>query len=191
MSKRDPSQDLEEVRRLWREWTDVFERFARRRPNRRKITQSEYRKLHEQLLQTCRLNFDQTAPERQPLFHHLETLAKPWVSLSAMEGTKQELLLELLARFEREERKLGGGWWRSFSRRINAPLVAAVVGIVILAAVFLLSGDQAGSRVADRIEGLFLSIWWGFKRLSLLTKFAIVTVIVVVLGIRFVSIPQR
>jgi hypothetical protein len=123
------SVDRRTLRRLWWRWTEVVERYARRRHRRRRVTPQEYGHLHGELLAACRSAARGAEPRRRDLCTSLLELAQPWCTLHALEHGDPEILLDLWLHCQHLQRELGGRPWRSRLRGCVGP--AAVVLLLV------------------------------------------------------------
>ncbi len=134
--------DLASLRRLWWRWTEVVERFARRRHRRRRLTPSEYIQLHAEVLAACRTLANKADPERREFYLALLHLAQPWCSVHSLEHGDPEILLDLWLQCQERQRELGG---RPLRSRLGGCAGPAVVLLLVAGLAF------AGVQTADKV----------------------------------------
>jgi hypothetical protein len=123
------SVDRRTLRRLWWHWTEVVERYARRRHRRQRVTPQEYSHLHTNLLEACRSLSRGANPGRREFYTTLLNLAQPWCTLHSLEHGDPEILLDLWVHCQHLQRELGGRPLRSRLRGWAGP--AAVVLLLV------------------------------------------------------------
>jgi hypothetical protein len=122
----------------WRRWTAIVELFAFERPERKKVEEGSYRKLHAELLAQCHASADWDDNPHRALYQKLEYLARPWLNTETFERGEQEILSDLLQRCRQAEQELTGSKARSsMDRRLVWSLA---VGLGVFAAVWLMAG---------------------------------------------------
>jgi hypothetical protein len=114
------------LRRLWYEWSDVVETYARRGAGRRRLRAADYDRLHTELLAVCRARAAAGGPSRG-LYEHLLQLAQPWLGLATFDLADGEIVADLCLHCRRAGRALGGRPWGSTLRRWAARLPAALL----------------------------------------------------------------
>ena len=164
MQAQGTSVNLTALRRLWGQWTNVVERYARRLPRRGWIDPRSYRLLHQDLLAACRALADQNTNGQAVFFEDLCYLAEPWMTLWVLQQTDREILLDLLHRCRAAHHKMGG---RRFSRLMR-PLFW-IVGLTICAvsagiAVWLIQPQWM--PIADWLDDQWRMMMFGAKRLD-------------------------
>jgi hypothetical protein len=101
---------------------------ARRRGGRYRLDARAYDDLHKELIQTCRALQDTPDEAKRAFYDGLENLARPWLTVNALERSEQEILFDLLRRCRQADRELGAGRGRYVAR------LCAVWGLALAAA---------------------------------------------------------
>ena len=94
--------------RDYREWVKVVQAIALGRDSKYKIDHEMYRRLHRDLLQMCHQQMLRAHHGKAQLYKDLAATISPWVTVTALEESNRENLLEVLKRSERIQRQLRG-----------------------------------------------------------------------------------
>ena len=130
--------------KLWRRWTAVIERFARKKRGRHRLSGPAYDALHQDLLHVCRSLADAADERGRSFYKGLESLAQPWLSPSVLEKADHEVLFDLLERCRQAERELNAR-----PRAYLAPLCAWLTLALAAAVVWFALLDWVGDRGWD------------------------------------------
>ena len=123
-----------ELKKCWRTWTAVVERFALRR-TRHPSDPDEYKSLHTRLIQACRSRIEASDEVERSLYEDLVTLAQPWLTLGSLVQLDRELLFDLLIRCRQAELELHGlpdadqdprDHFRAFLKSASRPMSFAI-----------------------------------------------------------------
>lgn len=165
MSRQAESAELAGLRRRWRQWSAIVRLFAQHRTGRDRVKESEYRALHDALLESCRVQATRGDETRRSFFRQMEDMAKPWLTAHSLARADRAILLDLLARCQKVERALGGArWWlRRTTRVLVLLLVVALAGGLLLAS---WSASQAGLPGLERARGPLHQVWLAVKQSS-------------------------
>lgn len=185
-----PSAEVLELRRLLHRWVRVVGWKTRRRRGQI-IAPEDYRVLHEELLHACDSARKNSSGNTAALIEQIEHLVHPWVSMNALENAHKRIVADLWNQSRLLERELSG--------RKPAPrwvfyailsLVTAAIGAGIVQVVILLSGEQAmGWLNESRNLGYRISLL--IKRASFMDKVAVVTAIVLLVGIHLLRSTRK
>jgi hypothetical protein len=163
--------------RLWHDWTEVVELYARRRARRRWLRPEAYARLHHELLAACRSQAAAGGKSRA-FYEQLLDLAQPWLALGALEMADRDILADLWLRCRAAGMQLGGQPWtwklRPWLARIPAALL---LGAMCGGGAWLYTHYGATALRVLRDEGrpLLLAVRQ-LGNLSLLAVFALVVV---------------
>jgi hypothetical protein len=166
--------------RLWHQWTEVVELYARRRGSRRRLRPEAYARLHHQLLAACRSHAAAGGKSRA-FYERLLDLAQPWLALGALETADCEILADLWLRCRAAGKQLGGQPWtwklRPWLARIPAALLlgAAAGGVAWLLTHY---GATAVRFLRDECRPLLLAA----RQVGNLSLLATIALVVVVAG---------
>jgi len=178
------------MRARWSRWTSIVEAFAHRLPSRRRLDPKEYTALYRELLAECRAAAEGAEPGEPSGLEDLESLVRPWLSLSTLAQVDREILAGLLARCRAVERQLGGRSWplvlRAAARLALPTMVVAVAGSCVLGALI-----YAPAAALQWVRGWSEIVWFTVRRSSDVERLAVVAVLVVVVSIRIVSRTAR
>jgi hypothetical protein len=147
------------IPKLWHRWTAVVEQFARQKRGRHRLSEPVYDALHRDLLRVCRCLADASDERGRSFYQGLESLAQPWLKLSALAKADREVLSDLLERCRQIERELVG---RTGIRLADAcawlglALAATVVCFVLLECF----GDFDWTRLWNQVSQELRALRW-------------------------------
>jgi hypothetical protein len=178
-----PNQ-LAGLRRSLRRWIELVGGFARRTLSRRRMSERDYQRIHQDLLTSCRaLANSPDAPQRE-LGRRLEKLVGPWLTCGALEQANQQVLLDLLDRCRQAELDLGvrrlplGVWRLALAGALAAGTTALVAWLVVTNAI-------GWGPAWSRLQSLAQPVWLFVRQLgavpAVLAGGAVVVVIAVIL----------
>jgi len=151
-----PPGAVQPLPELWRAWTRIIGRLARRAGSGLRLNSEEYETLHRALLALC----DEHAATDES-YRQLGEVVRPWVTLQVLQMTDRELLVGLYAQCWRIDRDLHGGHGlRAERARWVTPSTAFLALVVSLVAVGALTGLYVWVSEQLNVGGYFLRLWW-------------------------------
>jgi hypothetical protein len=190
MRRRGASPERLALVASWRRWVAIVELFALRRPARRRVDRHEYRVLHKDLLDRCRLLAESANEVEASFYRYLECLAQPWLSPAVFVRADHEILLDLLVRCRDADLQLGGrSWVRSIAGWVIPTFVACALSAVIM--VVLGALDSAGFAVLDRLRGWSDDLWFAVRRSTELQRLTFVGAVLLIVSVIVVTRTAR
>ncbi len=193
MQSEESVVNVAKLRRQWSRWTAIVATFAKRRDARPRLRRGEYFALHNTLIEACRSHATQCDAAQRDFFLEMRNVVKPWISLQTLEQAEHRVLVSLTRRCRDIERSLGGRG-RALAGLRPLALIAALMLVVIAVICFediIGSGQwsaaavlQSGRNGMSRLAYLLRDTTWP-------QRFAVVTVIVVLVGIQSVRSAAR
>jgi serine/threonine protein kinase len=146
----------------WQQWTALIESgCGGKNPRIQEVV--AYQDLHQRLLEGCR------AGAQHPLFRQMAEIVEPWLLPQTLAATDRETLASLWLRCQQINEKLG------ISKRNIWPLVAILIGVIILAGIGWLLTQGAGRIRTLPIVGMA----WSFVASHPILSLAVVLPLVI------------
>jgi hypothetical protein len=190
MSQRGESAEMTSLKTRWRQWVQIVDLFACRRPARRKVDPLAYASLHKELMQNCRTVAASANAVDAVFFRYLVDLVQPWLSPTVLARADTEILLDLLVRCRQAERQLGIWSW---THPVGGWLVPMLI-FSLLAFIGLLALGTTGDFLQIALDRLHVwsdDVWIAIKRTSEIERLSVVGIILIIVSIIAVSRTAR
>lgn len=174
------------LRRCWRNWSDVVERFAMGHPSRHRFEPKQYETLHRELRAACQKQASDD-PERG-YYESLDVLVRPWLSLNALEQADRVILKSVLERCREVDRRMNG---RDWLHSIRLWKQQAFLAVVVLGLVGVLAYTGAWRSIRDGVEFMAMLVTRTFSDLTLIQGIAVGGVVAALFGIWLVARTAR
>ena len=186
MHEKRPS-DLVALEHLWHRWSGVVASSVEPSHMHQKVCASEYDELHAALLaaierQHATYRLDDGGKK---LFHHMEEVCRPWVSLESIRTADKHILRDVLNRARGMDRHLVG------DHHLRRPLLVAVVAAACLGVgicLYVFHDDLKTQLVGDasvetEIRALGWKTWYALQRFTPLQWTGALVLVVVGFGV--------
>lgn len=192
MSAPGKPNDLQELRRLWTEWSTVVAQCIHRDHQRPIMTEAEYHALHERLINECDNAQRNATGAEKTVFQQLAALATPWLTLESLADADPEFQRDLVRRCylagkplrTRPKHRVKGLPWVVV---VLATFGAAFLTLVVYS--FLTDNSHPGLFAETQRSMTWIRIV--LARMSNFEKISILSIIVVLIGIRLVYNTKR
>ena len=174
---------MQKLRRLWEQWSEMITVLARKKRGHRKISESSYQTLHAALLETCEQCSKQFGAHLRPHFERLSRLAEPWVTTDSIRQANKQILGDLLTQCYHIERLLNPRY--KLRRLRQAALFGGLAVLAGITATWLVVRLQTGDAAlaTHNLRLRLLRTIDNVKGAGFMEKVSIAVVVLVAFGI--------